>query len=206
MWVLSWIRSLRVKFFLDAHYAPYKDEHLYWPGLLLLVQCALFTTAFYTDAHVTLLSMSTSTLGIATWVWKFGSVFKFWYLNALEGSFILNLGILTAGTHYILHTGGNQAALTYTSLTVALITFIGIVIYHICFQVKGTDLFMQCRERFLNAYRRHERIERQREVGFSQMTSEFSMIGSQRMPTYVDFSQPREPLLEPHSHSQLRYV
>ena len=202
LWVLSWISSPRVKFFLDAHYAPYKDEHRYWPGLLLLVQCALFNTAFYTNTNVTLLSIFTATLGIAIWVWNFGSVFKFWYLNALEGSFILNLGILVAGTQYILHTGGNQAALTYMSISVALVTFTGIVVYHVCLQVRGTDLVMQCRERFLKTYTpRQERVERLNE---SQMT-EFSMIGSQRMPRYVDFSQPREPLLEPHSHSGQRY-
>ena len=195
LWVLSWISSSRMKFFLDAHYAPYKDEHRYWPGLLLLVQCALFTTAFNTDANVTLLSILTVTLGIATWVWNFGSVFKFWYLNALEGSFILNLGILTAGTQYVLHTGGNQAALTYTSISVALVTFIGIVVYHVCLQVKGTDLVVQWREKFLKTYRQ-ERVEGQNEVECSLVTS---LIGSQQMPRYVDFSQPREPLLEPEN-------
>ena len=209
LWVLSWISSPRVKFFLDAHYAPYKDEHRYWPGLLLLVQCALviFTNAFYTNNNVTLLAISTVTVGIAIWVWNFGGVFKFWYLSALEGSFILNLGILTAGTQYILHTGGNQAALTYTSISVALVTFTGIVVYHVCLQIRGTDLFMQWRERFLKTYTpRQERVERPNEVEFSQMTTDFSMIGSQRMPRYVDFSQLREPLLEPHSHSGLRYM
>ena len=74
LWALAWINSPRVKFFLDANYAPYKDKHRYWPGLLLLVQ---FPLLFNTDDNVTLLSISAATLGIATWVWNFGSV-EFW--------------------------------------------------------------------------------------------------------------------------------
>ena len=185
-----------MKFFLDAHYAPYKDKHRYWPGLLLLVQCALL---FNTDDNVTLLSISAATLGIATWVWNFGSVFKFWYLNALEGSFILNLGLLAAGTHYVRNAGGNQAALTHASIGVAFTTFLGIVIYHVCLQVKDTNLFTKCKDRYLYSTGQ-ERVEGQshiREVGLSQtITETTSLIGSERMPRFVDFSQPREPLLE----------
>ena len=179
-----------MKFFLDAHYAPYKDEHRYWPGLLLLVQCILLSITALAGPSVVLLAISTATLGIATWVWNFGSVFKFWYLNALEGSFILNLGVLAAGTHYLRHAGGSQAALINASIAFAFVAFIGIVIYHIHLQVRDFGLL-----RLIKKFYWPERA-RQNGVRSSQEAEEETTLLGQRMSSSVDFSQPREPLLE----------
>ena len=196
--IISWIKSPRVKFFLDVHYAPYKDKHRYWPGLLQLVKGILLITTALVDPNVALLVISTVVLGIATWVWYFGSVFKSRYLSALEGSFILNLGILAAGTYYIKLDGGNQAALAWTSISIAFSAFIGIVIYHIHLQVKDKKL-MRWMINLLTS-NAQDTMGRQRnfcEVELSRSTVEsVSLIGSERIPRYVDFSKPREPLLE----------
>ena len=58
-------------------------------------------------------------------------VYKSWNLNALEVSFILNLGILAVATYYVKLSGGIQAAVAYTSVGIAFLTFVGIVTYHI---------------------------------------------------------------------------
>ena len=55
-------------------------------------------------------------------------MYKNSYLNVLEGSFALNLIILVGSTMYINHSGGNQLAVGYTSVTIALGTFIGILV------------------------------------------------------------------------------
>ena len=57
-------------------------------------------------------------------------VYLNWYLNTLESSFILNLGILSLATLYIRGTGGSQVAATYLSVSIAFITFPGILFYH----------------------------------------------------------------------------
>ena len=60
-------------------------------------------------------------------------VYKNWCLDALEGSFALNLIILAASTMYISHSEtpqlvkDNQLAVGYTSVSIALATFIGIL-------------------------------------------------------------------------------
>ena len=64
-------------------------------------------------------------------------VYKSWYLNALELSFILNLGILAAATYHVNQSGGSQAAVVYTSVGIAFLTFVGIVTYHISLQIKS---------------------------------------------------------------------
>ena len=69
------------------------------------------------------------------------SVYSSWYLNTLDCSFILNLGILSVATLYIGGTGGNQAAATYLSVSIAFVTFLGTLLYHIYLQLKGTKVW-----------------------------------------------------------------
>jgi len=54
-------------------------------------------------------------------------VYKVKYLNMLEYSFYLNLGISSTAS---LYTSQNQAAVTYTSVGIAFVTFCAIVLYH----------------------------------------------------------------------------
>ena len=70
-------------------------------------------------------------------------VYKSWYLNALELSFILNLGILAVATHHVKLSEGSQAAVTYTSVGIAFLTFVGIVTYHIYLQIKSKVQYIQ---------------------------------------------------------------
>ena len=37
--LFSWVN--RLKSFMDSHHAPYKAKHCYWPGLLLVLHCAV---------------------------------------------------------------------------------------------------------------------------------------------------------------------
>ena len=64
-----------------------------------------------------------------------------WYLDALEGSFSLNLIVLAAATYYVNHSGGNKLAVGYTSVFVALLTFIGILCCHIFQRLRQTNLW-----------------------------------------------------------------
>ena len=135
---LSWPNYLRMKSFLDAYHAPYKDRHRYWIGLLLVLRFIMFLISAIVDVaspqdpHVNLLVMSIITSMLGWWaVFVSGGVYKKWYLNVLETSFLLNLVIFAAATQYTKLAGGNQAAVFYISVTFAFSTFIGIVIYHV---------------------------------------------------------------------------
>lgn len=63
-------------------------------------------------------------------------VYTSWYLNALEVLFIVNLGILASATYLVNQSGGSQAAVTYISVGIAFLTFVGIAIYHIYVRIK----------------------------------------------------------------------
>ena len=79
---------------------------------------------------VNLLVVSPTAFGIFIWFALSGRVYKSWCLNALELSFIFNLGMLAVATIYVKLSGGSQAAVASTSVGVAFLSFLVIVTYH----------------------------------------------------------------------------
>ena len=75
------------------------------------------------------------------WAWVSGGVYRNWCRDVLEGSFALNLTILAAATSYVDRSQGAQLAVGYTSVSIALATFIGILAYHIFQQLRHTKLW-----------------------------------------------------------------
>ena len=136
--LFSWVN--RLKPFMDSYHAPYKAKHRYWPGLLLILRFVLllvFAMNPQQDPSTNLLVIIVGTGIIQMWAWISGGVYMKWYLDALEGSFALNLIILAASTMYAYHVTHSertqlaeksQLAIGYTSASIALATFIGIVV------------------------------------------------------------------------------
>ena len=142
--LFSWVNSARLKPFTDAYHAPYKPKHRYWPGLLLVLHFVLllvFALNPQQDLNINLLAILVGAGILQLWAWVSHGVYKNWFLDALEGSFTLNLTILGAATHYVNHSGGDQLAVGYTSVSIAFATFIGILCYHIFQQVRHTKLW-----------------------------------------------------------------
>ena len=145
--VFHWVNNHRVLPFLDAYHAPYTDKHRYWTGLMLLVRCILFLLFAFNalgDPSVNLLAIGSVTAVLPIVYALFGNkIYKTWYLSMLELSFIANLCILALATLYIRSTEGNQNAVTFTSISIAFATFIGIVTYHSAQQIKHAPRLWQ---------------------------------------------------------------
>ena len=140
----SWVGNARLKPFMDAYHAPYKAKHRYWPGLLLVLRFVLllvFALNPQQDPNINLLAILVGAGILQLWAWISGGVYKNWCLDALEGSFTLNLNILGATTYYVNHSGGNQLAVGYTSVIISFATFIGILTYQIFQQLRHTKLW-----------------------------------------------------------------
>ena len=111
-----------------------------------MVRCALFVIFAFNisgDDSVNLLATCSIAFGIFGWFALSNLIYKSWYLNALELSFILNLGMLAAATYHVNQSGGSQAAVTYTSVGIAFLTFVGIITYHIYKQIKSKADYIQ---------------------------------------------------------------
>ena len=116
---------------MDAYHAPYRDQHRYWTGLLLCLRCVLLLVfAFNTqaDPSLNLMAIGIVVIGLLTLTHFTGFIYKKLYLDILEISFILNLGILAVATYYAKFAvvPVSQAAVTYTSVGIAFTTFIGV--------------------------------------------------------------------------------
>ena len=80
-------------------------------------------------------------------------VYKKWYLNVLEASFIMNLltlAVATISVKYISDDANQTSimALLYTSCSVAGATFFGILLFHAWFQLKDTKICKKLLLRF----------------------------------------------------------
>ena len=134
---LTIVSNARLKSFMDSYHAPYKAKHRYWPrlllmlGLILLLVCG-FQSNFQQDGASINLSTILMTTGVlVVWALASGGVYRNWGLDVLEGSFALNLIILAATTYYVKHSKGNQCAVGYTSVSKAVATFIGILVFQL---------------------------------------------------------------------------
>ena len=194
--LFSWVNSARLKHFMDSYHAPYKAKHRYWPGLLLVLRFVLllvFAFNHQRDPSINLLAILVGTGMLTVWGWVSGGVYKNWCLDALEGSFMLNLVILGAvATYHIKLSGGNQLAVGYISISITLVTFIGILGYHIIQQLRHTKLWKKMPKLNLKLKK------------LNTKQAEDNLNNPNNNPMVADFNQLREPWLEdllPPTHS-----
>ena len=143
--LFSWVNSARLKPFMDSYHAPYKAKHRYWPGLLLVLRFSLllvFAFNIQEELSINLLAISVGTGILVVWAWVSGGVYRNWCLDALEGSFALNLIILAAATYHVKLSGGNQLAVGYTSVSIAFATFIVILAFQLA-NVTGITQYLK---------------------------------------------------------------
>ena len=141
--IFSWVNRPTFKFFLDNYHAPYQNKHRYWTGLMLMLRIVLlvaFASDITNDPSITLLTIITVVVCVQSLVGVFGSpnIYKSQRIAVLDAAFLFNLVILSAATYYCQQSDGNQAAVGYTSLGVAFLIFVVILIYHVFMQVKDT--------------------------------------------------------------------
>ena len=188
----------KLKPFLDTYTGPYTNQGRYWTGLLLVVRLGLFIASSFnhstgdTSLNVTLANIVMVFLIILPWLLQAHIYSKRW-LNALECSFLLNLGFLVTGTQYLLffHKHTLQIWLTHLSVGFAFTTFIVIIIYHI-YQHESVQLVKHrimdtcCQRKMSDNFFRND-------SGSQSSDSDDDRLC--QFPPVVRFDRDREPLL-----------
>ena len=132
----------KLKPFLDAHYAPFKDRHRYWFGLLLLARVAiLLISTFIHENTAGIIELATALLCM---------VLTFWgqnvYRNSLVGNyataFFLNLAIINV---LALFSTRNISVASFTLIAIALAQFVGLILYKIIALFKHIPKVRPCR-------------------------------------------------------------
>ncbi len=118
----------------DAYFAPFKDNHHYWFGVLLLAQGALLLiSSLILNIHIyaALLILLLTVLLMLCYL-NFMRVYKRNVITLLESSFYINLIILSAGMLYLQEVANNavmQEVLLTLSIGIAFIEFCAIIIW-----------------------------------------------------------------------------
>ena len=132
-WFLRWVDKLMPIF--DAYLGPYKPKQGYWTGLLLLIRVILvtaFTLNVFGDPAIDIFVVSVVAIFLISLNLGQGGVYKKTGLTILEISYIVNLGLLTAATALMRQIDGKQrVSVIYTSNAIAVITFMGTLVYHV---------------------------------------------------------------------------
>ena len=127
----------RLKPVLDAYGGPYKDKFRVWTGVLLLVRVvlALISSLAADSMSISIAAMvTTSVILLTVHCFARQQVYNKWYLNILEITFILNLILLGYFTIQPDEELGKFARILL--LSIALIKFVGILLYHVLLRLK----------------------------------------------------------------------
>ena len=142
LFCFRWVERWRP--FFETYTGPCNDNFRFWPGFLMIMQVVLITCinnrpSSTISSHITVLSVIIMSLSC---IFPHG-IYKKWSLNMLEFSFFLNLCITSVSWTAFKNT--YHDLLFYLSVSVALLLFLGIIIYHIIVRVKTKAPICVCR-------------------------------------------------------------
>ena len=142
---LRWVN--RMKPLIDAYIGPLNPQNYHWVGLLLFARFILFQMFTYTyanDPFTSLLSLVIVSVFLFVFLSYTGRLydhptkFNFRFLpesvsfrSILEISFLFNLTVVGVTVLYIREDAVAKEIVAYTSVGVAFVQFIGIVLYHV---------------------------------------------------------------------------
>ena len=144
---LKWLA--KIKPILDAYYAPFYKNTRYWVGFQIFVRTSLSIThaALKNTEHITTLGAVLSVLAVIALIpWMQQRIYQKKWANIFEGSFILNiiiLVIMSLATYTTKEFSKNQFIKFYTSIGIAFIEFLAILIFHAWHRLNLKWLYMR---------------------------------------------------------------
>ena len=128
--------SQRLKPFIDAYVAPFKDKWRFWFGarlIILIVVCIVFAIKGTDDPGLNLLVQNLFVIALMV-AQAYVLPFKNTLVSLLDLFFLLNLTVLTLATTHIVdthHYERKQDEVVSTMVALVFIAFCGIIAYHI---------------------------------------------------------------------------
>ena len=187
---LRWVDRFRP--FFEAFTGPCRDNYRFWPGFLLFMRTGVFTLISLIPVNdeffqVKMLLTAAVFVLVMSLAWIFPKgIYKRWPINLLEFSFFLNICI-TSGFLGI-HSNRNKGMYAVCiSVSIAALTFFGILVYHCYSQIRNTALWrnlsirfapmLQCCVNFCN---------RRKEINQDEEDNDTTALLSGMMPAVID--------------------
>ena len=128
---MFWVQSLKPLF--DAYTGPYKDNHRYWTGLLLVVRIVVLTSFSLNRSNNPTLNhfiIIVLTVALLIWLYFTGWVYKHFLNNCLEVFFLCNLSLTSVAALFQLSNNSHSPVVIYVSTGTVFMVFVGIILYH----------------------------------------------------------------------------
>ena len=151
--VMFWVQRLKPLF--DAYTGPYRANHRYWTGLLLLVRIVLLTIFFQNQSNNPVKNLFAITVISVCLLAYFAGV-KGTYQNRihnyLELVFLCNLCLTLVAVLFELSNDERSPTPICISTVTAFLIFVGIVLYHAQRQVFLTKAGANLKNKIIQLY------------------------------------------------------
>ena len=127
--------------FVKVYHAPYKNEHRYWTGLLLLARVVLYLVFVFSNPSLNLLVTTAVTCGLLFLKGHFGKIYdeeKSRIVDTIEMINYLNVALFSAATMFTSQTREYQTEVAFTSVSVTFALFLFVLAYHIYTELLST--------------------------------------------------------------------
>ena len=189
--ILKWVNKLRP--FFDAHTGPCRDQYRFWPGLLLFFRISIILLIL-SDLRTRLLTVAIASTALFFLIFVFPKgVYKKWPLNVFEFSLLFYLAVSFVAVCYVKDRHKFQEWQANATMTIALLIFLSVILYHTYNRVSGTKRGSKMIAWFKHKFRCKRRRLHDQNVTPNENTP---LVHPQLMPRVVNFITPREPLLE----------
>ena len=131
--VMFWVQ--RLKPFFDAYTGPYKANHRYWTGLLLVARILLLASFSLNQNNkptINLLVIAVFSIALLTWLYMYFTrwVYESFLNNCLEVFFLCNLSLTSIATLFELSDGSRSPTVICTTTGAVFVVFVAIILYH----------------------------------------------------------------------------
>ena len=202
---LLWVNKLKPLF--DAYTGPYKDRYRFWPGFLLLLLSILFFLFALNRLDEPSTKLTLTAIGcffIFALVWVFHGVYRKRPLDMIESMSVLNLGLLSVSTNYILihHNSPNtQTVIVSISVGIIFTMFIMVIGYQgykqlttsLCWKSFVTSLSIRRSE---SQQALEEPITNRTDIPSPDLVLEQASSMTEQLLPVIRFDKYREPVFE----------
>ena len=119
----------RLNHFVEVYHTPYRFEHRYWTGLLLITRVVLYLVFVFNNPSLNLLAIIAVTCGLLFLKGHFGRIYddnKSRVVDTIEMISYLNIALFSAATFFT-----TQTEVAFTSVTITLALFLFVLASHI---------------------------------------------------------------------------
>ena len=138
----QWLRAIRgvtesyhlqkLNHFMEVYHAPYRPEHRYWTGLLLLARVILYLIFVVSNSSLNLLVIIAVSCGLLFLKGHFGMIYQSRMVDTIEMVNYLNIALFSAATFFAIQTSDKyRKEVAYISVSVTLVLFFFVLTYHI---------------------------------------------------------------------------